>query len=244
MERSGYKFLVAEDDLQVCDDIKNRMSVYPDWNCIGLFAGYDEAMNCILAHKPDLLFLDYSIRGGNTFDLLDVIANTPDYRPFIIYFTGYGSENTFISEEIVNRYRVNIFLNKPIQEKLTAHLAQYVQKATQWISTSQNEGVWITSIRKEKIRLIPKNILCISQSETNPRFKIIHLADGKQVEFRAGWHECEAIAAQHRIDYCFTNARYTLINKSFISKIQRPFVWLNDDQLKVEVTKERWKNLE
>lgn len=244
MQKSSYKFLVVEDDLKVCADIQHRMSSYDKWNCVGLIPSYEEALQCIYEQKPDLLFLDYSIRGGNTFELLDAIAEISEYNPFIIYFTGYGSENLFISEEIVNRYKVNIFLNKPIQEKLTAQLTAYLSNAEHWIESHHNPGIWITTIDKEKIRIIPQKIFCISQSEINPRFKIIHISDGQMIQFRAGWQDCEKIAIQNNIDYCFTNARYTLINKSFISKIRKPFVWLNDNQLKVEVTKEKWKNIE
>ena len=110
-----------------------------------------------------------------------------------------------------------------------------------WIA--YRKWTWITTVQKEKMKIVLKNIFCISQSETNSRFKIIHASDGKQIEIKASWPDCEAIAAKNKIDYCFTNARYTLINKSFISKIQKPYVWLNNDQLKVEVPKDKWKNV-
>ena len=243
MAKSNYNFIVIEDDLKVCNDVKNRMSVFENWTCLALIPAFDEALHCIINEKPDLLFLDYSIRGGNTFELLDEIGKINNYAPFIIYFTGYGSDNPFISEDVVNKYHVNIFLNKPIQEKLTSYLAQYLIKATQWIEWNTATEVWITTIQKQKMKIASKDIFCISQSETNPRFKIIHTSDGKQIEIKASWQDCEAIAVKHNIDYCFTNARYTLINKSFISKIQKPYIWLNNDQLKVEVTKDKWKNV-
>lgn len=109
MIKSKYNFIVVEDDLQVCEDIKNRMLTFKNWNCLGLIPSFEIAINCIENQKPDLLFLDYSIRGGNTFDLLDTIKTIENYHPFIIYFTGYGSDNQFISEDVVYKYNVNIF---------------------------------------------------------------------------------------------------------------------------------------
>lgn len=244
MTKSNCNYIVVEDDLKVCNDIKNRMNIFNNWNCVALISSFDVAINCIENEKPDLLFLDYSIRGGNTFELLDNIKTMQNYNPFIIYFTGYGSDNQFISEDVVYKYNVNIFLNKPIQEKLTNFLNEYIAKAEIWIENNSVNEIWIETIDKEKIKITPQNIFCISQSETNSRFKIIHTSDAKEYEIKASWQDCEAIAFKNNIDYCFTNSRYTLINKSFISKIQKPYVWLNKDQLKVEVTKDKWKNIE
>jgi len=244
MIKSNYNYIVVEDDLKVCHDLQKRMENFKNWNCLALIPSFELAVNCIENQKPNLLFLDYSIRGGNTFDLLDKIKTIENYHPFIIYFTGYGSDNQFISEDVVNKYNVNIFLNKPIQEKLTIFLKDYISKAQIWVDSYKTNEFWIETIKKEKIKISPQNIFCISQSETNPRFKIIHTSDAKEYQIKASWQDCETIAIKNKIDYCFTNSRYTLINKSFISKIQKPFIWLNDDQLKVEVTKEKWKNFE
>ena len=121
-----------------------------------------------------MLFLYYAIRGGNTFDLLDKIKTIENYHPFIIYFTGYGVDNPFISEDEVNKYKVNVFLNKPFQEKLTAFLKDYLIEAAIWIEKNSNNEIWIETIEKVKIRINPKNIFCISQSQINSRFKIVH----------------------------------------------------------------------
>lgn len=244
MKKSKYNYIVVEDDMNVCNDIKKRMTTSENWNCIGLITTYEEARVNITTKRPDLLFLDYSIRGGNTFNLIEEIKKIENYNPFIIYFTGYGNDNQFISEDVVFKYNVNVFLNKPIQEKLTNHLADYILKAENWIRDNSKNEIWIDTIEKEKIKIIPNTIFCISQSETNSRHKIIHTSEGKTFEIKASWQECEAIATKNNIDYSFTNARYTLINKFFISKIQKPFIWLNNNQLKVEVTKEKWKYIE
>lgn len=173
-----------------------------------------------------------------------IIKTIENYHPFIIYFTGYGIDNQFISEDVVYKYNVNIFLNKPIQEKLTNSLQEYIAKAEIWVEKNSANGIWIATIDREKIKILLKpNIFCISQSKIYFRFKIIHTADTKEYEIKASWQDCEAFATKNKIDYCFTNARYTLINKSYISKIQKPFIWLNNNQLKVEVTKDKWKDL-
>lgn len=203
---------------------------------------YDLALNVIKLKQPDLLFLDWSIRGGNAFSLLEEINAIQDYKPYIIFFTGYQSDNPEIPQEIINKHRVNRYLIKPIWEKLTRHLPEYITEAESLIQDYRKMFFWIETILKEKIRIVPENIICISQSRSNPRNKIIHYQT-KTFEIKASWEACEKIARQFEIDYCFANARETLVNKEYITKIQRPYVWLND-KLKVEVTKEKWREIE
>jgi two-component system, LytTR family, response regulator len=242
MTKLKYNYLVVEDDLKVCQDLKIRMEIFDNWKCIGLIPSYDEALICIKNDKPNMLFLDYSIRGGNTFDLLDEIKTIENYNPFIIYFTGYGTDNLFISEDVNNKYKVNIFLNKPIQEKFTANLSNYIVEAEKWIKDSTPNELWLPTKDKVKIKIEPSKIICINQPENNPRYKTIRTIDNKIYDIKASWDDCERIAKEYSINYCYTKARDTIINKKYITKIQKPNIWLNDF-LKITVTKERWKDI-
>lgn len=242
MIKSKYNYIVVEDDLEVCQDIKYRMEAFKKWNCLGLIPSFDEALHCIQKEKPNLLFLDYSIRGGNTFDLLDEIKAIENYAPFVIYFTGYGSDNLFISEDVNNKYKVNIFLNKPIQEKFTENLPLYVEAAENWQKASTTHELWIITVDKTKVRINPDTIVCIVQPEKNPRYKTIRTDDDKIYDIKACWSECEKIAEEYDIDYFYSKARETFINKKYITKIQKPYIWLNG-YIKIIVTKERWKDL-
>lgn len=241
--QSSYNFIVVEDDLEVCEDVKNRMLEFKNWHCLGLITTYDDAFQLIQSKKPHVLFLDYSIRGGNTFELMDEIQKIKDYHPFIIYFTGYGTDNLFISEDVNNKYKVNIFLNKPIQEKLTSNLKQYIFEAEKWIKAFESKDLWLMTKDKIKVKIDPQKIICINQPENNPRFKTVRTIDNHVFDIKASWEECEKIAKNYNIDYYYTKSRDTLVNKIYITKIQKPYIWLNEN-LKVEVTKERWKDLE
>lgn len=243
MIKSNYNYIVVEDDLEVCQDVKNRMNPFENWCCAGLIPTYDEALQLISSKKPQLLFLDYSIRGGNTFELMDEIKNIKNYYPFIIYFTGYGTDKLFISEDVNNKYKVNIFLNKPIQEKLTAHLKQYINEAEKWIKANDIKELWLPTKNKTKVKIEPQKIICINQPENNPRFKTIRTTDNQILDIKASWNECEKIAEEYSINYFYTKHRDTLINKDFITKIQKPYLWLNNFT-KIFVSKDRWKDLE
>jgi len=241
MTKSTHKYVVIEDELEVCRQIKNRMAPFENWECIGLIAAYEHAL-IVIQKQPELIFLDWSIRGGNAFDLLDQIKAIPNYSPYIIFFTGYQSDNPEIPEQIINHYRVNRYLVKPIWEKITAHLPQYVAHAEELIQSHSGSFYWIQTIDKVKLRIRPEEIICISQSRSNSRNKIIHY-QGAEYEIRAAWEECEEIMRQFSIDYCVANGRDSMVNKRFIKRIQKPFIWL-ENNLKIEVTKERWRELE
>lgn len=243
MTKSRFSYLVVEDDLHVCEGVKLRMNAFPNWDCLGLIPSFDVALKTIQEEKPSLLFLDYSILGGNTFNLLDQIKTISNYNPFIIYFTAYGSDKDFISEDAINKYRVNKFLNKPIWEKLTEQLVSFIMEAETWIKTNENSFLWLDTKDKTRVKIEPFKIICINQPENNPRFKIIRTTDNHIFEIKASWSDCERMAEEHSINYCYTKARDTIINKKYITKIQKPNIWLNDF-FKITVTKERWKELD
>jgi two-component system, LytTR family, response regulator len=242
MTKSRFSYVVVEDDLKVCEGVKLRMNAFPNWNCLGLIPSFDLALKTIQDKQPNLLFLDYSILGGNTFNLLEQIKKIDNYNPFIIYFTAYGSDKDFISEDAINKYRVNKFLNKPIWEKLTEYLDAFLNEAETWIKTNENSYLWLVTLDKTKVKIEPNKIICINQPENNPRFKTIRTTDNEVFDIKASWSDCERIAKEHCINFCYTKARDTIINKKYITKIQKPHIWLNDF-LKITVSKERWKEL-
>ena len=52
MIKSSYNFLIVEDDLEVCEDLKNRMLDYKNFHCLGLITTYYEALEIIESKNP------------------------------------------------------------------------------------------------------------------------------------------------------------------------------------------------
>lgn len=242
MEKSNYKFLVVEDEIQANKSIVERMKKFENWSCAGAVLSLKEAMKIVVDEKPDLLFLDWEVRGGNTFTLLENIYTIEHYNPYIIYFTGYQNDKPEIPMEIVNKYKVNKYLVKPIFDNLSNHLQEYLLEAEKKSKGNiQNESIWLETFSGTKEKIVPKNIVYIIQCEGNSRKKILHLADGKTFEIKSNWNRCVKIAEDYQINFSFPNSRYYMINNSFISKIQKPYIWLNNT-FKVEVTRDKWKD--
>lgn len=242
MLKYSYNYLVVEDDEQVCLNLERRMHNYSGWNCLELTQEFERAREIILHQRPHLLFLDYAIKGGNSFALLDELMNLENYHPYIIFFTGYLTEKQEIAEGITNKYKVNKYLNKPIHEKLTEYLDDYISEAEVWISQYFYQDFWIETVEKKKTAIRPDTIVCISQSRANPRNKIIRTSCENEYEIRANWAYCEEIVNQYGLDYFFANSRDYLVVKTYITHIQKPNIWLMS-KLRIPVSKDNWHHL-
>lgn len=115
-------------------------------------------------------------------------------------------------------------MNKPIWEKLTEHLEDFISEAEIWINSNKNHELWLYTSEKIKIKIDPYKIICINQPENNPRFKTIRTSDNQIFDIKASWKDCEKVAEKHFIDIYYTKARDTLINKKYITKIQKPHI--------------------
>lgn len=236
-----YLFAIVEDIDEVREAIALRMDRYNGWNCICNTAYYHEASENIRKFKPHLLFLDYSILGGNAFMLLNEIDSMEDYNPYIVFFTAYMSDQPEIAEQLLNRYAlsVKVFLNKPIFQKLDQRLESILSETIiHHYQQPITSSFWINSTNNQKIQLVPRNITCFSQAP-NPRNKIIHITSNIQHEIRATWKFCEQITSDYNLNFEYANTRLYLVNVEKITSMKRPHIWLNND-LKVVVTKERW----
>ena len=148
----------------------------------------------------------------------------------------------FKSINYTQRVKVNKYLVKPVFENLTNHLEEYVLEAEKMFQISPIQELWIENINKEKVKINPDDIICVSQS-LNPQIKIIHTKNDENFEIKASWDLCEKIFKDFNLDYLFSKARETIINKKYITKIHKAYIWLNN-RLKAEVTKNRWRDLE
>ncbi|MCC6702279.1 MAG: response regulator [Fluviicola sp.] len=231
--------MIVEDVDEVRHAIIQRMKMYTAWECSCDTAYFEIALKHLNEHKPELLFLDYSILGGNSFMLLEHLLQVQDYDPYIIFFTGYMSDQPEIAEQILNKYHVDKFLNKPIFQKLTNQLDSILAEAFLKNNSKKiNQFLWIETIEKLMIQINPELITCFYQS-INPRYKVILLVTGVEYEIKASWSDCEKIVVSFNLNFEYANSRYYYINKKHIIKKKRPFLWLTDGK-KVEVTKEKW----
>jgi len=242
MKNLKFNYLVIEDDTNVWANIKRRMDKFEEWGAIGFTSEIDDSFEKILNAKPQLIFSDWSIRGGNAFQILDFIKSIEDYHPYIIIFTGYQSEHPEIPQEILNNYpMVKKYLVKPIYENLTENLSNYITEAKdQYLLKLQKTPILIENELHQKIKIIPANSIAILQCELNPRRKVLYLKNNEKVYLKQTWDSIIEFLNFYKIEYFTCHNRKSIINKSSIIKISKPYIWLEND-LKITVSRERWE---
>ncbi len=119
------KTIVIEDErlprlslLQKLEDFRQQVEVVDSCDC------YDSALQSILRHQPDLLFLDIQLQGRDALQLLDEVKQTLPL-PHVIFTTAYADRKYLLSA--IKLAAVD-YLLKPIDRN---ELASAIAKACQ-----------------------------------------------------------------------------------------------------------------
>jgi CheY-like chemotaxis protein len=235
------KYIVIEDSLKVCSGIKERIDDFPEWTCCGFAHHVSEAIKIIESTRPGLIFLDWALKGGSAYDVLSGIVNLPSYNPYIIFNTGYQSENPEIPQEIINNYKIDKYLVKPLWEKLRLNLSQYLKEAAlknEQPAPCKNE-IWITDILKKRHHINVQNIVCVQQHFDTPYYKVIHFSNGTSLTLKISWSQINNMLEDNSIPFFVTNSREHLVIKNYIQDYKRPFVRVSHFKSKIEVVKNK-----
>lgn len=244
MKNSKLKYIVIEDDTNVWDNIRERMNVFENWQPVEFSSELTDALQKIESEKPELIFTDWSIRGGNAYHILDKIKGIRNYSPYIIFFTGYQSENPEIPQKIFNDYSIMVkkYIIKPIYENLTNHLADYVKEAEQNAEKPEEE-IWIEDYSKRKLKIKPADCMAFLQIPDRPRLKEIIIRDMPSVIVKYKWEDCMFLIEKYGLDFFVTYHRKSIINKKFIKKLDNRKVILSNNTV-VDVSREQWREME
>jgi len=82
------KALIVEDEINSQELLQNLLNDFcKNIEVCAIADSVIDGINQIKIHKPDIVFLDYQIQGGNSFDILDSFNN---YNFKVIFITGYS----------------------------------------------------------------------------------------------------------------------------------------------------------
>lgn len=236
-------YIVIEDSLKICEGIKERMNSFSEWKCCGFSHHIEDAILMVEKKKPQLVFLDWALKGGSANDVLQHIIALSPYNPYIIFNTGYQIENPEIPQEIINNYKVDKYLMKPFWDKLRSDLETFVQEAelkSQFTKNIENV-IWITDTNKTKQKILLANIICISIHKESSYLKEINLANQEKISIKYTWSEIYDLLEMFKEDYFITNSKEHLIFKNHIIKYKRPYVFMQsfNEKIKLEVVKNK-----
>ncbi|MDF2933167.1 MAG: response regulator [Chryseobacterium sp.] len=240
MTSSLYTYIVVEDDRKASSEIIRRMNIFPEWKCLGSCTHYAEALERIRKERPHVLFLDWELGGGTSIDILQGIKDLTDYQPYLIFFTAHLTHR--IPENLIH-FKVHHYLDKPIWGKLDIYLKDYLRDAVLHIENHRKElFVWLTTVEKVKVKINPKELICIQQAE-NPRNKILCLSKTKSYEIRATWMFCEQLLKDSGVNYFVVKQREVIVNMDCIEKIEKKSALRLKDNIVVKINKDKFREL-
>lgn len=237
-----YTYCVIEDVEDVIAGILKRMKKYKCWENIGSSREIKSAMSMVKEYKPHLIFMDWSLKGGSTYEILDYINETKTYNPYIIFFTAFQKDEPTIPEIVHNKYNVDKYLIKPIWKKFSENLEKYLQEAI--AKNEENVHFEILDINKNIYRINSSHITSISLYDQKKRTKTIRLLSGKEIIVKSTFQEIEKILKEKNIDFIYTHKRYSIVIKNNIEKFEDGYIFFyRNKSPKVEVAKENIKNI-
>jgi two-component system LytT family response regulator len=238
---SKQKYLIVEDSFNVCQGIKERVDDYTHWLCCPFAHHVEDALNLIKENHPSLIFLDWSLKGGSAYEVLQFIENCPNYDPYIIFNTGYQSENPEIPQEIMNSYKIDKYLIKPIWENLRLNLTKYLTEAEYKINYKNRikTEIWLADITKKKHHVNLQDLVCIVQCYHNPYYKELHFANYGPLIIKTSWSNVISMLNNYKIVFFVINSRAYIVVKNHIQDYERPFVRMKNSKIKIEVVREK-----
>ncbi|MBV7439895.1 response regulator [Weeksellaceae bacterium TAE3-ERU29] len=238
----NYTYCVIEDVEDVIIGILNRMKKYKNWKSIGESREIKSALNLVKEHHPDLIFMDWSLKGGSTYEILEYIKKNKYYAPYIIFFTAFQKDEPTIPEIVHNKYKVDKYLLKPIWRKFSGNLEQYLKEASS--KSSCNTYLEITDVNKNIYKINTSHITSVSLYDQKKRTKTIRLLSGEEIIVKNTFQEIEEILIKRNIDFIYTHKRYSIVIKNNIEKFEEGYVFFYENKSpKVEVCKENIKNV-
>lgn len=240
-----FKYLIIEDSLKVCEGITERMEKFNKWAACKFAHHVEEAKSIIENERPQLIFIDWALKGGSAYEVLARAEAIPHYHPYIIFNTGYQSENPQIPQEIFNNYKIDKYIIKPIWENLRLHLASYITEAeNKHLSSKEGMRIFITDVYKRSASIDIRHLVCICIHHENPYLKTIHLNNGSSIHVKASWKHISELLQKYSLNYFITNHKEHTIIKEHIEVYKRPFVKLKSFPHKIEVVRDKLADFE
>lgn len=244
---NSFTFLVVENAPDVCEGIIRRMEPFVAWQSLGYAVSVKEAILKIDSNRPQMLFLDWGLNGGSAFEVIQFVQSIPGYNPYIIFNTGFQRDNPEIPQELINHYKVDKYLVKPIWENLKQNLSQYLDEAVEKAAMDKEaeKKTWLEDCTGKRLPVDLNKLICICQNPMEARQRIFYFQNGiSEALVCLQWQKCFELLNRFAIDYFVTKNRGHLVCKKYISVYEKPFVRLQGFPAKIEVVKESIRQFE
>jgi len=180
--------LIVDDERLARLVLRDLLAAHPDFQIVAEAADITEAAESVRSQRPDVLFLDIQMPGGDGFQLLDALAPN---LPFVVFVTAYD-------RHALRAFEVNAldYLLKPVEP---ARLTVAIQRLRQHLDTAApaSTSVALPKLRDEDRVLLPLgNSGCFVPVQdllhvtAQGKRSVVQLRDGRRVIIRhtmASW---------------------------------------------------------
>ena len=206
--------IIVEDEELPRLSLKAKLETYhPDIRIMDMCEEAEQALERVLRHKPQLLFLDIQLPGKNSLWLLEQLQTALPYMPQIIFTTAY-TDPEYLLKAI--KFSAVDYLNKPVN---IVELASAVKKAKKKIreeNAAKNfpvKKVYTFRTLNSQLILSEKDIVYIQANGNYSQVKL--LQDKNELIFeRLG-----EIEKKLDEELFFRAGRSLIINRRYIRKI-------------------------
>lgn len=187
----------------------------PEITVISCCVDATQAKNDILQLKPDLVFLDVAMPGGNGFDLL---RELPEINFEVIFVTAY---NTYMTQAF--RYSAVDYLLKPVDDEL---LVEAVNRAGKRIGQKKDSSQLDTFLHNSRYADHPQKLkLCIHSLKG---FQVVDIKDIMYCEASSNYtnfhfNNRSVICASrpiHEYETLLADSQFVRIHKSYLVNIE------------------------
>ncbi|MEZ5046077.1 MAG: hypothetical protein R2831_03705 [Chitinophagaceae bacterium] len=238
-------YIIIEDIPEIAEKTRQIISeMNDDWEFLGVEGWLEPAQHAVLTKKPDIIYLDYEINGGYTFEIIDAIMELDSYKPFIIFNTSFMAQKPQIAESLSNKYKnyIGLFFNKKnLFQQLKIEMPRIREDVLRQLKPAeiQLEEFFPKDIYCKQIHNVcPQDIVHVSIFDASKRSKSIFLNNGSNIIVKKSFSFFSDLFKFYDINFFFTNKKFSMVNKSHIVKYNRPFVYFKHPIKKVEVARE------
>lgn len=180
---NSIRCLIVDDERLARQVLRGMLATHLGIEIVAEAANITEAASAVRQHKPDVVFLDIQMPGGNGFMLLDALA--PDL-PFVVFITAYDSH-------ALRAFEVNAvdYLLKPVEPERLAEAIQRLRQRVGAVSAPELMSTPLSQLHDDdRVLLQLGNSGCFAPVQdifyitARGKHSIVQLCDGRKVIVR------------------------------------------------------------
>jgi len=238
------KAVIIDDETYLREMIRNMLADYfPEIEVAGEADSVDSGVEIIKQSKPELVFLDIEIKGGEGFNILEKLS-VKDFK--VIFITAF---NEFAIKAI--KFSAIDYILKPVDEKeFTAAVKRALSEIEKPILQKQIENFFNNYNNMQNKKLVLRtsedihivNINDIVRCEADNSYTTFFISDGEKIVISKGIKEYSELLEE----YGFIRPHQShLVNLNFVKRLDKSdggFLIMKDGK-EVPVSTRRKQNL-